>query len=107
MPVAWLSKLQSCAATKAQVLATETDEELVIALSSCKAETHAPSDTVKTTRNVGFAVDELGIPVTKQTLIVVDAAAAISFEHTGHSKEELHEVHRYEAAMDPTAGKQG
>ena len=79
MPVAWLSKLQSCAATSAQVLTAEDEEEPVIALSSCEAETHALSETVKTLRNLGFGAEELGIEVKRPISIAVDAAAAISF----------------------------
>ena len=79
MPVAWLSKLQSCAATSAQVLTAEDEEEPVIALSSCEAETHALSETVKTLRSLGFGAEELGIEVKRPISIAVDAAAAISF----------------------------
>ena len=79
MPVAWLSKLQSCAATSAQVLTAEDEEEPVIALSSCEAETHALSETVKTLLNLGFGAKELGFKVKRPISIAVDAAAAISF----------------------------
>ena len=65
--------------TTAQVLKTEDEEEPLIALSSCEAETHAVSKTVKTTLNLGFGAEELGIQVTKPIPIAVDAAAAISF----------------------------
>ena len=61
------------------MLTVEEDEEPVIALSSCKVETHALSDTVKTLRNIGFGAEELGIKVKKPISIAVDAAAAISF----------------------------
>ena len=79
MPVAWLSKLQSCAATSAQVLTAEDEEEPVIALSSCETETHALSETVKTLLNLRFRAEELGLEVKKPISVAVDAAAAISF----------------------------
>ena len=71
------------------MLTAEEDEEPVIALSSCEAETHALSDTVKTLRNIGFGAEELGIEVKRPISIAVDAAAAISFAQGTAKRQQL------------------
>ena len=61
------------------MLTAEDEEEPVIALSSCEAETHALSETVKTLLSLGFGAKELGIKVKRPISIAMDAVAAINF----------------------------